>query len=590
MFQRSLLKKTFVMLLAVLLLIAQGGMLSNLKVEAEVLKNGVTISAIDEDGNEVLPMTALEFEEGATAFDALEQLKANGIAIEYKEYDGMPGKFVKQIGNVAEDSTKNYWAFYINGAYAQDGISTYKIQNGDNLLFKLTDFNTQEDPIRVDVSVIGRNNEEIVKKQKVEIVKGATAYDALHQAIGSEKLDVTVYSDFFTMVNNIENYLKENEYFSVLVDNQELQVGLISYQLSEGEHLILKAASFDSTEPDKVESSQAIDPKQLEDSIEKALSVVQKNFQDNFYDILSLKTLGKDIPKKFMEQEIQRVIDQEGKFQNVTDLVKKILNITAFGKDVTNLNGINLIDELTNHKQMKKQGNNGPIFALLALDSGNYETDHKALWTREKLKQEILNQQLNSGGWALFGDSPSPDMTGMALAALAPYKEEPDVKSAIEKAVQWLKDLQQAAGTGGFYDEINGGDSSETVAQVIIGLTAIGIDPASSEFTVNDINLVEHLLSFQTSDGGFQHLKGDNSSNNISTSQGLLALVAYQKYLDGKGSIYQIIQKDIQDMKGDKLQSKSEKNNFELIIYGAILLIVAVGIFVYYKKRKMKSS
>ena len=57
-------------------------------------------------------------------------------------------------------------------------------------------------------------------------------------------------------------------------------------------------------------------------------------------------------------------------------------------------------------------------------------------------------------------------------------------------------------------------------------------------FTKSDINLVDHLLSFQTSDGGFQHTAGESRSNAMATEQALQALVAFDLFIKDKGVLY----------------------------------------------------
>ena len=101
---------------------------------------------------------------------------------------------------------------------------------------------------------------------------------------------------------------------------------------------------------------------------------------------------------------------------------------------------------LANFKQVNWQGVNGTIYALLALDSKNYEIPKlteedlgKGLeqTTREKLIQQILDKQLSDGGWALSGTKSDADMTAMAIQALAPYYEKnSEVKTAVEKDLQ----------------------------------------------------------------------------------------------------------------------------------------------------------
>ena len=59
---------------------------------------------------------------------------------------------------------------------------------------------------------------------------------------------------------------------------------------------------------------------------------------------------------------------------------------------------------------------------------------------------EILSYQCSDGGWALMGDESDVDMTAMALTALAPYKDDVEVKAAVDAALAYLSDAQQDDG------------------------------------------------------------------------------------------------------------------------------------------------
>ena len=63
-----------------------------------------------------------------------------------------------------------------------------------------------------------------------------------------------------------------------------------------------------------------------------------------------------------------------------------------------------------------------------------------------------------------MGDVSDVDMTAMALTALASYQEETDVKAAVDAALTYLSDAQQA--DGGFMSW--GESNSESCAQVIV--------------------------------------------------------------------------------------------------------------------------
>lgn len=104
---------------------------------------------------------------------------------------------------------------------------------------------------------------------------------------------------------------------------------------------------------------------------------------------------------------------------SITENFCVILALTAIGKDVTDVGGYNLLNGLDEMAYIQNQGINGTIWALIAFDCHNYEMPAGDV-TREKLINVILNEQRSDGGWALSGATSDPDVTGMALQALAP--------------------------------------------------------------------------------------------------------------------------------------------------------------------------
>lgn len=271
------------------------------------------------------------------------------------------------------------------------------------------------------------------------------------------------------------------------------------------------------------------------------------------WEAIGLVKAGRAVPAsyvaKFDEHLQDQVISKSGNGRmKITDVERLTLAAVAIGKNSLNIDGrgFNLIDKIYNSEKARNgedsltfQGNNGIIFALIALDAGNFEVPEDARWTREKLVAELLSYQKTDGSWSLTTStlgSSSFDITAMALISLAPYGAQPNVKNAIDKAVNYLSNAQGP--TGGFDEAFVGGISSETTSQVIIGLTANGIDPRHTLFTKNDVNLIDHLLSFQTEDGGFKHTIGDTTSNQMATEQALQALVAFELFVNDGGRLY----------------------------------------------------
>jgi hypothetical protein len=140
------------------------------------------------------------------------------------------------------------------------------------------------------------------------------------------------------------------------------------------------------------------------------------------------------------------------------------------------------------------------------------------------LEKEITDASGVRGGFALTGDAPDADVTGMVLQALSNYQNQPEAKAATDRALKALSRLQLS--DGGY--ESCGIENTESIAQVIAAKMALGID-ASSEFSA----LMRHYLS----DGSFKHtLSG--GTNQMATEQGYYALVAYARYSKGMNSLY----------------------------------------------------
>lgn len=222
-----------------------------------------------------------------------------------------------------------------------------------------------------------------------------------------------------------------------------------------------------------------------------------------------------------------------------TDNSRVILALTAAGYDVTDVDGHNLLMGLTDMTYVKKQGINGPIWALIAFDCYKYDIPENPSAsdqvTREKLIAYILEKQLEDGGWALSGTKADPDMTGMAIQSLAPYyNTNAEVKAAVDEALDCLSALQYDNGGFGFID----GTCSESCAQVIVALTALGINPETdARFVKNGVSVVDAMCLFAIENGGFAHIP-EGELNDMATEQGQYALASYFRFLEGKTALY----------------------------------------------------
>ena len=247
---------------------------------------------------------------------------------------------------------------------------------------------------------------------------------------------------------------------------------------------------------------------------------------------------GRTVPEGYYEAVVNYVKEHADANERLhrsksTDNSRLILALTAIGRDVTNVGGHNLLKGLDSMDYICKQGINGPVFALLALDCHVYPVSGDV--TREKLVQTILDAALENGGWALDDKAADADMTAMAIQALAPYYESNEaVKAAVEQALTVLSGMQLS--DGGFASF--GDATSESNAQVIVALTALGIDPAAdSRFIKNGKTVLDALASYYVEGGGFMHT-ADGKLDGMATEQGYYALAAYYRLLNEQSSLY----------------------------------------------------
>ena len=385
------------------------------------------------------------------------------------------------------------------------------------------------------------------------------------------------------------------------------------------------------------------------------------------YDYIN--QIPSDYFDKYIDVFEQYVIEKNGNLHRAksTEYSRLILALSSLGYDVTNVaphfrtGGYNgevcdanaegaveysydfLLKYSVSMSYLYKQGINGPIWTLIALNTGDYSlytkdelqagldgTDtnlahkmealnitsieeeskavnantgkitNKGVSTEGKLLEYILSCQVKqtsgdyadvTAGWALAGSKPDPDMTGMALQALAPYYLDEnkfnnamenayysdditmsytyeDLKTAVENAVWILSEIQEKNGGYASWGSIN----SESIAQVIVALTELGIDPLTEAIylpTIDKIcsfvkegaeyngvttnNMLDAILTFWANGsgnsadiGGFKHVTegsdgGSGSGtevNGMATDQATYALIAYERFIKGKNSLY----------------------------------------------------
>jgi len=272
--------------------------------------------------------------------------------------------------------------------------------------------------------------------------------------------------------------------------------------------------------------------------------------------VFALARSGLNIPNSFFE-DYQRRIEQHLKDRNGvldarrhSEYSRVILSLTAAGFDPHNVAGFDLTLPLGNFEQTIWQGINGSIFALLALDSLGYtipiHPDTRTQATRGRYIADILRRQTPDGGWNLTAGMTGPvganergdaDITGMALQALANYQHMPEVRTAIDRALVLLSQIQNDNGgfSGNFAPDVT---TVESTVQVLVALSELGISVNDPRFVKNGNTLVDSVLSFRNPDGGFKPSEVHTATNLMATEQALYGLVSVQRMLAGGNSLY----------------------------------------------------
>lgn len=261
--------------------------------------------------------------------------------------------------------------------------------------------------------------------------------------------------------------------------------------------------------------------------------------------IFGLARSGVKVPQKYFDayyENVEAAVREKNGVlsdRKYTEYSRTVLALTAIGKNPADVAGFDLLKPLADFEQVTRQGINGTIFALLALDSGNYEIpenpDAAVQATRQMYVDELLARALPDGGWTLTGGEPDVDITAMTLQALAKYRDQADVTAAVERGLAVLSSLQEP--DGGYVSW--GSSNSESVAQVIVALTELGVPLDDERFVKNGITVEDALLRFAQENGAFVHVRdGSGGDDGMATEQAFYALAAIHRAETGETTLY----------------------------------------------------
>ena len=296
----------------------------------------------------------------------------------------------------------------------------------------------------------------------------------------------------------------------------------------------------------------------VENAAEYMLDAVKNPQPGNIggeWAVVGLARSGIDLPEAYY-QEYYRAVEESVKAcggvlheKKYSEYSRLIIAVSAIGKDARNVAGYDLTKPLGDYDKTIWQGLNGPVWALIALDSRDYpmpvDPEAATQATRQMYVDCLVNSQLPDGGWNLYGTAETAstdnltadsDITGMVLQALSKYTDQPAVAEAVAKAVDCMS--RQQGEDGGF--ATMGTYTCESAVQVMVGLCELGISPEDPRFIKNGRSLLDNVLSYQTKAGGFLHTADGSGNNQLTSEQGFYGMVDALRLRQGKNSLYRM--------------------------------------------------
>ncbi|MBQ1264489.1 MAG: S-layer homology domain-containing protein [Oscillospiraceae bacterium] len=233
------------------------------------------------------------------------------------------------------------------------------------------------------------------------------------------------------------------------------------------------------------------------------------------------------------------VLSQKGVLseRQYSDYARVSMTLRAIGKDPSDVAGYDLLTPLGDFENTVRTGLSGAVNAMRALDSGNYDVpiceSAETQATRELYLNEILNAQLEDGGWTFFGDAADADMTSMVLSVLARYRDRSAVKNAVQLGIDCLSKMQNDDGSFSSW----GSACSESCAQVLVAMDALGLKLDDARLVKNGKTVLDALLSYYIPGSGFCHT---DTLDMTASYQALEALTALLRTENGKSALYDL--------------------------------------------------
>ncbi|MCI8649157.1 MAG: terpene cyclase/mutase family protein [Anaerotruncus sp.] len=239
------------------------------------------------------------------------------------------------------------------------------------------------------------------------------------------------------------------------------------------------------------------------------------------WSILAYSLGGRPV-RKDAKQQLSEAVSNG--YTAATELEQQIIGLVKSGENPYEYQKKNLLGDLYQYGNLYADGLSGAIGALAAYQAADAKPSDTTRNYNLSVVEYIVNSQQRSGGFApVAGHDPNICVTAQAVAVLVPYQEIGYVRSAVERAVNWL--ISQQNPDGSFSTQ--GQPSSEATSHVLIAMAALGnTSDTLDQFPVSPL---DGLLSFRNVDGGYRAFAQQPSS--VAATE--LAAVALYALEDG---------------------------------------------------------
>ncbi|MEM2202670.1 MAG: prenyltransferase/squalene oxidase repeat-containing protein, partial [Candidatus Bathyarchaeia archaeon] len=211
-----------------------------------------------------------------------------------------------------------------------------------------------------------------------------------------------------------------------------------------------------------------------------------------------------------------------------TDVARFILAMTAAGENPRNIGGTNYVEILKGFFSNGQIGSesqlNDDFWAIMALVSAGEAANSTIIQGSVNF---IKAHQNADGGWSwAVGETSDVDDTAAAIMALVSASEDSST-SNIANALQYLKGQQQPNGGFPCFGVINSASDSWAIGAIC----SAGQNPR--DWKVNNISVIDHLLSLQNADGSFNWTSSTPANKALMTSYAIVALCSRQYPTNG---------------------------------------------------------